>query len=292
MSELIKQFEGQDVRIIDRNGNPWFVARDVCNILGYVSVNDAISYHCEKGVGDFDTLYVDTTGGKQPVSIISELNVNRLIMRSKKPEAVRFQNWVCGEVIPLIQRTGSYSMSPQTSQLIPKPIEPDVVIQLANEIKRERAETERVRQDIYADWDRKSDYVNMLIKEISRLTTMIITINNYENCIPEDWGMMATQLPLGALGITKENVELVPRPDVYSFTAEQLKEHKKNDRLAFCSGCSRDHDVYLLTQDNKLLTEANKRLETQLQQERNKSEYYIKENNQFRKRTGLMKGKR
>ncbi|MDR1270407.1 MAG: Bro-N domain-containing protein [Planctomycetaceae bacterium] len=119
-------FENHEVRIVDHDGNAWFVAKDVCEILGYTgSVSDVLTNHCRDGVANRDTIELpDSLGRKQPTTIISELNLNRLIMRSKKPEAEKFQDWVCGEVIPSIRKTGQYSvngaspLSPETVSLM------------------------------------------------------------------------------------------------------------------------------------------------------------------------------
>lgn len=97
-------FHGSDVRITDERGEPWFVAADVCAVLGYKNTNDAVSRHCKsKGV-----VKCDTPGGSQLVTIIPERDVYRLIMRSKLPAAQEFEEWVVGEVLPAIRKTGSY----------------------------------------------------------------------------------------------------------------------------------------------------------------------------------------
>lgn len=90
----------------DNNGDPWFLASDVCKALGYANPRDAVSRHCrEKGVVKRDTL---TQGGMQSLSYLDEPNVYRLVMKSQRPEAERFQDWVCEEVIPSIRKTGSF----------------------------------------------------------------------------------------------------------------------------------------------------------------------------------------
>jgi hypothetical protein len=109
-------FENYDVRIVDQNGEPWFVAKDVATVLGYVDTAQAVREHC-KGVVEITT---PTKGGIQAVKTIPESDVYRLIMRSKKPEAEKFQDWVCGEVIPSIRKTGKYSVSPEPNESQPK----------------------------------------------------------------------------------------------------------------------------------------------------------------------------
>lgn len=101
-------FDDQNVRIIvDENNQPWFCAKDVCGALGYGNSRDAVSKHCnEKGVAKRDT---PTSGGVKAIQYIDERNLYRLVMRSKLESAERFQDWVCGEVLPTIRKTGAYS---------------------------------------------------------------------------------------------------------------------------------------------------------------------------------------
>jgi prophage antirepressor-like protein len=114
-------FENVNVRIIDRDGNLWFVAKDVCDVLGYENARDAVAKHCRDDVANRYALnLLDRNGRPHETTIISELNLNRLIMRSKKPEAEKFQDWVCGEVIPSIRKTGQYSVSPEPNEQQPK----------------------------------------------------------------------------------------------------------------------------------------------------------------------------
>lgn len=99
------QFEAMTVRaVIGNDGEPMFVARDVALTLGYLNVNDAITRHC-KGVVKHDLL---TGRGIQAVSLIPERDVYRLVMRSKLPSAERFTDWVVGEVLPSIRKTGGF----------------------------------------------------------------------------------------------------------------------------------------------------------------------------------------
>lgn len=108
MSIKVFDFERQGVRIVIRDGEPWFVAADVARVLGYTNPAKAIRDHC-KGVNEADT---PTAGGVQAVKVIPERDVYRLVMRSRLPSAERFEEWVVGEVIPTIRKTGSYGTDP------------------------------------------------------------------------------------------------------------------------------------------------------------------------------------
>lgn len=98
-------FDSQAVRLVMDGGEPWFVAKDVAMVLGYVNPSDALTKHC-KGVAKRYPL--QTAGGMQDVRIISEPDMLRLIVGSKLPAAERFERWVFEEVLPSIRRTGSY----------------------------------------------------------------------------------------------------------------------------------------------------------------------------------------
>ena len=98
-------FQGHSVRVLMMGDEPWFVARDVARLLGYSDTAKAIRTHC-KGVGETAT---PSNGGVQTVKIIPERDVYRLIMRSKLPAAEAFEEWVVGEVLPSIRKTGQYT---------------------------------------------------------------------------------------------------------------------------------------------------------------------------------------
>ncbi|MGR6465394.1 BRO-N domain-containing protein [Rhizobium sp. PAMB 3182] len=104
-------FEENLVRVIEQDGEPWFVANDICKCLSLANPRKAVGDldDDEKGVTISDTL-----GGRQEVNIVSEPGVYRLVFRSRKPEAERFKRWLAHEVIPAIRRTGTYIAERQT----------------------------------------------------------------------------------------------------------------------------------------------------------------------------------
>lgn len=111
MKNELKIFENEafgKVRVIEKNNEPWFVGKDVAEVLGYSNPRKALSDHVKgnhKGVTNCDTL-----GGKQQLTIIDEAGLYSLVLRSKLPAAEAFQEWVVAEVIPSIRKTGSYSV--------------------------------------------------------------------------------------------------------------------------------------------------------------------------------------
>lgn len=102
-------FRGNNIRAIMLHGEPWFVAKDVCEVLGYVNASDAISKHC-KGVAKRYPLR--TAGGVQEVRIIAEPDLYRLIVHSHLPAAVEFEAWIFEEVLPTLRKTGRYTIEP------------------------------------------------------------------------------------------------------------------------------------------------------------------------------------
>lgn len=102
-------FETTPIRTVLINDQAWFCVTDVCRVLGYANSRDAMSKHCrEKGVAKRDTL---TSKGKQALTFIDEGNLYRLIIKSRKEEALRFEAWVCDEVLPSIRKHGHYEDS-------------------------------------------------------------------------------------------------------------------------------------------------------------------------------------
>lgn len=103
-------FNGNSIRVVMIDGEPWFVAADVAKILGYRNGPDAMRMLRDREKG---THPVRTPGGVQDSTIISEQGLYRLVMRSERGEAEAFQDWVTGEVLPTIRKTGAYVVSPK-----------------------------------------------------------------------------------------------------------------------------------------------------------------------------------
>lgn len=108
------------VRVVVREGEPWFVGKDVAEKLGYSNTRKAIADHVEtedKGVTKCDTL-----GGAQRLTIINESGVYSLIMSSKLPQAREFKHWVTAEVLPTIRKEGMYLTERRAEQAQQDPL--------------------------------------------------------------------------------------------------------------------------------------------------------------------------
>ena len=106
-------FDGNNIKAhIDDQGNPWFVAKEICDVLDISNSRDALTRldEDEKGVATNDTL-----GGQQVFGTINESGLYSLILTSRKPEAKRFKKWVTTEVLPSIRKTGGYSVKTKTA---------------------------------------------------------------------------------------------------------------------------------------------------------------------------------
>ena len=111
--DLIKQidetvsFNEKNIRIIGTCQEPWFVAKDICNILELKNITEALKMipECSRS-----SVKLNTFGGEQMMSIIDESGLYRLIMRSNKPVAQKFQDVVCKEILPTIRKTGEFKL--------------------------------------------------------------------------------------------------------------------------------------------------------------------------------------
>lgn len=102
---------GQIRALVDSQGAPAFVAKDVCLALGIGKYRDAVSTIDDDERG---SVLVDTPGGKQQMTTVTEPGFYKLVMRSRKPEAKAFQRWVTHEVLPALRRDGAYVASDGT----------------------------------------------------------------------------------------------------------------------------------------------------------------------------------
>lgn len=109
MNEMkIFNFEDNEVRTQTINGEPWFVGKDVADILGYSNPAKAIRDHVDdEDKGQNDTF---TPGGMQIMTIVNESGLYSLVFKSQLPSAKRFKRWVTSEVLPTIRKTGTYQI--------------------------------------------------------------------------------------------------------------------------------------------------------------------------------------
>ena len=101
------------VRVITRDNQPWFVANDICNALGYSNTSKAIGDHLDE-----DERYNESLERGGSLLLINESGLYALVLRSRKPEARKFAKWVTKEVLPSIRQTGQYGQPAQDPKRI------------------------------------------------------------------------------------------------------------------------------------------------------------------------------
>lgn len=138
MNEL-KQFafESQRVRVVSVKGEPWFVAKDVCDVLEISNPSDAL-----KRLDEDEHTLVSIEGASNglPVNAVNESGLYSLVLGSRKPEAKAFKRWITHEVIPAIRQTGSYGTPRELTRL--------ELIELARDSELARLETERQKAEL------------------------------------------------------------------------------------------------------------------------------------------------
>jgi anti-repressor protein len=142
MNEIFN-FHGQTVRTVTVNDTPYFVGKDVAEILGYAKARNALSTH----VDSEDALkwgVMDELGRKQETTIINESGLYSLILSSKLPQAKEFKRWVTSEVLPTIRKNGMFA----TDELLDNP---DFAIATLQRLKEERDAKKLLEAKIEAD---------------------------------------------------------------------------------------------------------------------------------------------
>ena len=126
MSDVtVFNFRSHNVRTILIDNEPWFVAKDVAEALGYKDPSMATRSHC-RGVSKLHPI-IDTLGRTQEVRIIREPDLYRLIVGSTLPAAQEFEAWIFEEVLPTIRKTGKYEMQKVSSTLVQPPLPGEIV---------------------------------------------------------------------------------------------------------------------------------------------------------------------
>jgi len=156
----IFNYETAQIRVIAKDGEPWFAAKDVCEVLDITwsgsKTLDRISDN-HKGVVNFTT-----PGGNQEMLGVDESGLYKLIMRSNKPEAETFQDWITDEVIPTIRKTGSYT-APMTIE--------DMIIAQAQSVKELKAEVKEI--GVTSEYAKEqAELANKRINELDNVDTI------------------------------------------------------------------------------------------------------------------------
>lgn len=131
------------IRTIEKDGEPWFVGKDVAAILGYGDTDQALRKHIDDE--DKLTRRFDGSGQNRQMTIINESGLYSLVLSSKLPTAKKFKRWVTNEVIPSIRKHGAY-MTPETLEKVL--LSPDTLMQLAQNLKDEQEKRKALEAQI------------------------------------------------------------------------------------------------------------------------------------------------
>ena len=161
-------FEDQQIRVLTIEGEPWFVGKDVAEVLGYSNSRKAIADHVDsedKGVTKCYTL-----GGTQQIAIINESGLYSLILSSKLPDAKKFKRWVTSEVLPTIRKHGAYMTDSKAAAIVTdKGSLADLLQQAAEQLKRKDIQIEQMKpKALFADAVSTSD-TPILVGELAKI---------------------------------------------------------------------------------------------------------------------------
>ena len=112
----MKKCDFGQIRVVERDGEPWFVVADACNVLDLSNPTIALSRLDEDERAKFNL------GRQGDATIVNEPGLYTLVLGSRKPEAKAFKRWITHEVIPIIRKTGAYSTRKPDSYMIDDPI--------------------------------------------------------------------------------------------------------------------------------------------------------------------------
>lgn len=134
------------IRTIEKDGEPWFVGKDVATALGYSDSFGSLKKHVDEE--DKLVCQIDSAGQKRDITIINESGLYSLVLSSKLPTAKKFKRWVTNEVIPSIRKHGAY-MTPETLEKVL--LSPDTLMQLAQNLKDEQEKRKELETKIEQD---------------------------------------------------------------------------------------------------------------------------------------------
>lgn len=175
-------FNDQQVRTVVRDGEPWFVGKDVAVVLGYGNTKDALLSHIDEEDrailqrSENATFEIPNRG----LTIINESGLYSLIVSSKLSTAKEFKRWVTSEVLPTIRKHGAY----MDTDIIEKTLtNPDFIIQLATTLKEEKQRRMDAEAKIAAD-EHKVDFYNAV-----GCTSATLTVERFAKLVTEKLGI-------------------------------------------------------------------------------------------------------
>lgn len=223
---IFKNDEFGQIRSIEINNEPYFIGKDIAIALGYERTDNAIRQHVDEE--DKLTHQINASGQRRNMTLINESGLYSLIMSSKLSSAKKFKRWVTNEVLPNIRKNGAYLTEQKIEEVLSNP---DTIIKLATDLKREREEKEKLNlqvnqsKQIIGELKPKADYTDRILKSKS---TMTVT------AIAKDYGMSAIEFnkKLHELNIQyKQSGQwfLYEKYQRCGYTHSKTTEYKRND---------------------------------------------------------------
>lgn len=185
-------FEDQQIRALTIEGEPWFVGKDVADILGYQNGSRDINRHVDEE-DRHKAMIFDGNQYKETITI-NESGLYSLILSSKLPKAKEFKRWVTSEVLPTIRKHGAYMTPAKIEEVL---TDPDTIIQLATQLKQER-EGRLIAEQRIGELTPKADYCDRVLADKS-LVTITQIAKDYEmsgralNATLHDFGVIYKQ---------------------------------------------------------------------------------------------------
>lgn len=156
--EIFKDSRFGEIRVSGTSEKPLFCLADLCRVLDIKNVSNCKSRLNEKGLFFVDT---PTDGGIQQLTYVDEKNMYRVIMRSDKPNAVEFQDWVYDDVLPSIRKTGSYSIMNKVPQTFAEALRLAAEQQEQIEAQQKLIEVQTPKAEFYDDVVESKDAIPM-----------------------------------------------------------------------------------------------------------------------------------
>lgn len=173
MNEIqIFNYQDKQVRAVEKDGEPWWVLKDVCEVLEISHIKDTADRLEKDEVGQ--TEVIDSLGRKQMTTIINESGLYNVILRSDKPQAKPFRRWVTSEILPSIRKHGGYLTPEKVEEAL---LNPDTLIRLATDLKTERQrrkllEDENAQQkQLLAEYSPKASYYDVVLQTPDAIST-------------------------------------------------------------------------------------------------------------------------
>jgi anti-repressor protein len=160
-----------DVRVAGTSEQPLFCLADICKSLDIKNISDCRTRLKQDGVGTNEV--IDSLGRKQMAIFITESNLYRCVFQSRRPDAEKFQDWVCEYVIPSIRKNGAY----MTNDTLEKALSsPDFLIQLATKLKTEQAKNKLLECA-------NQDKLKIIEKQAPKVLFADAVATSYKSCL-------------------------------------------------------------------------------------------------------------